>query len=353
MAYFPCASRHGLAILLLACAVGAQADEPQFPMDYRQSSSVDKTDISYFNGDIQLAATLLRPVNRTAKGTVILVHGSGRSSRKNVWAGMIAQLFVSNDIAVVFPDKRGSGSSGGNLRTSTLPDLADDAFAAVVFLQSHPELGAPVDKIGLVGLSQGGRVAPIVASQHPSTISFVVNISGGTAPGYVSIRYERENTYREKNINLEWLLRFRACDAAVDQLLFRQIEFSEYLPCTTLFANGPYAEFANSIYPSDPDDWRFGFYPQMLEFDPIVYWKKSPQPLFIAFGGLDELENVPVVLSVKLLQDSFEEIGKTNQTVRVYPDVGHALWQRSVKGFVFDREFVAELSDWLTLQTEK
>jgi len=334
------------------CVAAAPTASPQIVMDYRENDAIERSEISFTNGDVRLAATLLKPARKAAKATVVLIHGSGKSSRMNVWAGMIAQLFVMNDIAVVFPDKRGSGQSGGDLRAADFTDLANDALAAAAFVRTHPELGAPVNKIGLAGISQGGRIAPMIAAQHPDDIAFIVSISGGASPGYVSIRYERENTYREREVSLEWLLRFRACDAAVDQLMFKQITQSDYLPCTTLFSDGPYAEFASTIYPSDPDDWRLGFFPKVLEFNPIAYWEKTHQPVFVAFGARDELENVPVALSVDLLERAFRENGKTNYAIRVYPDVGHALWRQEGHEYLFDESFVTELSAWLHAQID-
>ena len=339
------------SLLVVASMAGTATGPPanaELLTDYRENAALTYTDIAYRNGEVRLAATLMLPKNRRPFASAVLIHGSGFSGRSNVWAGMMAQLFVANGIAVVFPDKRASGESGGDLADSEFADLADDAHAAVRYLHDHPELGAPTAKIGLIGLSQGGRVAPMVAARFPEDIAFVVNISGGATPGLESLRHERENTYRELDIGGAWLDRFRACDAIVDRLLLGAARLEDYLPCATGFADGPYSEFAARIYPTDPGDWRMKWFPHVVRFDPIPFWRQVRQPVFVAYGADDEFENVPVARSVALLEDAFSEAGNPDAVIRVYPGVGHALRRRDGNDrHALDPAFVAELSEWL------
>lgn len=316
--------------------------------DYRDNDGIVGTEIGYANGDVRLAATLLLPANRAARVSAVVIQGSGRSGRENVWAGMIAQILVANGVAVVFPDKRGAGASGGDLGTSAFLDLAGDAYAAVRYLRAHPELGAPVETIGLVGLSQGGHVAPVVAAQYPDEIGFVINVSGGATTGIEALRHERVNTYRELGIEGAWLARFNACDGIVDELLLGGGDLDAYLACAAGFAGGPYGDLAAAIYPMDPGDWRFNWFPQLARFDPLPYWRQVGQPVLIAYGADDEFENVPVARSVGLLEDAFAASGHTDHTIRVYPGVGHGLWRREDgRTPVFDGAFLDDLEDWV------
>ena len=99
---------------------------------------------------------------------VALVHGSGSDAATEYFYS--GDFLAAHGIATLTYDKRGTGSSQGEY-TFDFGQLADDAAAAIGFLSSHPGLdGVP---LGLVGYSQGGWVAPLVASKD-SRIEFVV-----------------------------------------------------------------------------------------------------------------------------------------------------------------------------------
>jgi uncharacterized protein len=331
-------------LLISSCTTVAPAP---IVMDYRENPAIERTEIEYFNGEVKLAATLLSPRNVKPHASAVLIHGSGYSTRMNVWAGMMAQLFVVNGVAVVFPDKRASGDSTGDFRTSELSDLAGDAMAGVQFLRDHPELGAPLERIGLIGLSQGGRIAPMAAAESPDEIAFIIDISGGATGGLESLRHERPNTYREKNITGVWLERFTACDAIVDRLFLNEDIWGEYIACAKWFDDSPYVDFAARIYPTDPDDWRLSWLPKIVKYDPTPYWRRVRQPVFIAYGVNDENENVPVARSVGLLEGAFAGPGKRNYVIKVYDGAGHALWAPNVPPYRFNEDFVSDLRGWL------
>lgn len=319
----------------------------QVTMDYRANSLINRTDIQYLNGEVQIAATLLRPRKGPIRCSAVLIHGSGVSTRNNVWAGMIAQLLAVNGVAVVFPDKRASGESLGDFRSSDIFDLADDALAGVRHIRAHPELDAPVGQIGLIGLSQGGRVAPIVASRYPGEIAFVVNISGGVQTGIELLRHERPNTYREQGVSGAWLKRFMECDSIVDRLILGEQVWNDYLNCAKQFSQGPYSSLAAQVYPTDPDDWRFTWFSKLARFDPEPFWREVSQPTFIAYGANDEYENVPVATSVNRLRRMSKETGKRNFEIHVYDGTGHALWEAGASATRFDEAFVTDLSSWI------
>jgi pimeloyl-ACP methyl ester carboxylesterase len=333
-----------ICVLTSSCATVAS---PPIVMDYRENPAIDHTEIEYFNGEVRLAATLLLPRNVKPHASAVLIHGSGYSTRMNVWAGMMAQLFVDNGIAVVFPDKRASGSSGGDFRTSEFSDLAGDAIVGVRFLRDHPELGAPLENIGLIGLSQGGRIVPMVAAEYLDEIAFVIDVSGGATTGLESLRHERANTYREKNITGVWLERFTACDAIVDRMFLGERVWNEYMTCAGWFGDSPYTDFAARIYPTNSDDWRLSWFPKVVKHDPVPYWRRVDQPVFIVYGANDKNENVPVARSVELLEDIFADAGKRNYVIKVYDEAGHALWAPVIPPYRFNESFVSDLKGWL------
>jgi uncharacterized protein len=148
------------------------------PRPYRQEA------VNFANpgAGIKLAGTLSIPNGAGPFPAVVLICGSGPETRDEDVMGhkiflVLADALNRRGIAVLRYDKRGVGASTGNYATATFTDFAADAESALGFLMSRPEIAA--DHVGLVGHSEGGIVAPMVAGRDPS-VRFVVLMA---APG--------------------------------------------------------------------------------------------------------------------------------------------------------------------------
>lgn len=120
-------------------------------------------DVSFSSSDgTRLHGRLVLPQGGSTFPAAVLVHGSGRDaaslSYPEKW------FFAANGIAVLAFDKRGTGSSGGRF-TADFQPLAADVAAAVRWLRKRKDIAG--DKVGLVGFSQGGWVAPLAATMEP------------------------------------------------------------------------------------------------------------------------------------------------------------------------------------------
>ena len=153
--------------------------DPQPPYPYRS------VDVEYSNGEVKLAGTLTIPEGEGPFPAVILLSGSGAQNRDSevfghrpfaVWADVLSRV----GIAVLRSDDRGVGDSGGNPAISTTSDFADDAAVAVRYLASRDEINAK--KIGLMGHSEGGVIAPL-AAQREKSVAFVVLLAAPAVPG--------------------------------------------------------------------------------------------------------------------------------------------------------------------------
>jgi uncharacterized protein len=110
---------------------------------------------------VTLAGRLLMPKGRAPVPIVVLVHGSDRSSAlEGEGFFAIQRLFPSAGIGAFVYDKRGTGASGGKFTADYLT-LADDAIAAM--REAKRLAGARAQRIGYLGTSQGGWVAPLAA----------------------------------------------------------------------------------------------------------------------------------------------------------------------------------------------
>ena len=90
---------------------------------------------------------------------------------------MLADHLTRQGIAVLRADKRGVGKTTGTFSSSGVEEFASDALAGVEYLKSRPEVDAK--RIGLIGHSEGGGVAPLVAVQTRD-VSYLVLLA---APG--------------------------------------------------------------------------------------------------------------------------------------------------------------------------
>lgn len=151
-------------------------------------------DVEYTNTEsgLKLAGTLTFPKGAKNCPAVVLITGSGAQDRdetiyKHKPFFVIADYFARKGIATLRVDDRGIGGSEGNINSVTSEDLTTDVLAGVEFLKTRKEINP--GKIGLIGHSEGGLIAPIAAKKS-NDVAFIVMMAG---PGTVGeeILYEQ------------------------------------------------------------------------------------------------------------------------------------------------------------------
>jgi len=153
-------------------------NRPQEPKDF----PYQQEEVKFVNkkGGHHLAGTLTIPADGKFKQVAILVTGSGPQNRDEELLGHKPFLVISDrltrlGIAVLRYDDRGVAESGGTFKGATTRDFADDVNAAVSFLKSRKDMKGK--KIGIVGHSEGGMIAPIVASEN-KFVDYIVLLAG-------------------------------------------------------------------------------------------------------------------------------------------------------------------------------
>jgi pimeloyl-ACP methyl ester carboxylesterase len=134
---------------------------------------------------VTLAGTLTLPPGVGPFPAVVLIAGSGANTRDEPILGhqiflVLADYLTRHGIAVVRYDKRGTGDSTGDYAKATSQDFADDAEAAAAWLRGRREIDPR--RVGLIGHSEGGLIAPMVAAHDPK-IAFVVMMAGPGVDG--------------------------------------------------------------------------------------------------------------------------------------------------------------------------
>lgn len=163
-------------------------------------------EVEYDNADksVHYGATLTKPNQTTKSPTVILISGSGTQDRDGSMFGhktyaVLADLLTKQGIAVLRVDDRGIGKStlGNNPITLTSVDFAGDVNSSLQYLLSRSDIDQ--NNIGLVGHSEGGMIAPMVAVKNKS-VAFIVLLAGPGESGLNIWNFQMRRSIEKVNL---------------------------------------------------------------------------------------------------------------------------------------------------------
>ncbi len=150
--------------------------DPEKPYPYAEE------EVGYKNlkDNVKLAGTLTFPRGGGKFPAVILITGSGPQDRDSTVAGhrpflVLADYLTRKGIAVLRVDDRGTGGSDIGSLAATTENYVGDVLAGVEYLRSRQEIDAR--RIGLIGHSEGGMIAPLAAVRSKE-IAFIVMLAG-------------------------------------------------------------------------------------------------------------------------------------------------------------------------------
>ena len=146
--------------------------EPIKPYPYYEEEVVFEN----VGAKVSLSGTLTLPSKNGNFPVAILISGSGAQDRDESFMGHKPFLVLSDHltrqgIAVLRFDDRGHGKSTGDFGAATTADFAKDVLSAVTYLKTRKDID--LKHIGLIGHSEGGIIAPLVANQTKD-VSFIV-----------------------------------------------------------------------------------------------------------------------------------------------------------------------------------
>ncbi|MDR3133235.1 MAG: alpha/beta hydrolase [Prevotellaceae bacterium] len=178
------------------CFIGAVTEKKR-PQDPQAPYPYCSEDVRFENKEagIILAGTLTFPKEGKNFPAVVLISGSGPQNRNEEITALnhrpflvLSDYLTRNGIAVLRYDDRGVAESGGDYPTAALDDFASDALSAINYLKTRPEVNPA--KTGLLGHSEGGTIAFLLAGGHPE-IAYVVSMAGMAVNGDSLLRAQR------------------------------------------------------------------------------------------------------------------------------------------------------------------
>lgn len=285
--------------------------------------------VSYSSGEVLLAGTLSLPRGKGPFPAVAIIHGSGSSDRSNPWTAAYASALVERGVAVLHPDKRGSGESGGNWREASFSDLADDAVAAVHLLRA--DVSVDSTRVGLIGFSQGGHVAPVAATRSSAT-RFVINVSGSVVPILDQIGDELRKMGQREGLSARGLRTIQLLHGrAVDYALTGE-NWAAYSAALAEAKRGTWGKTeVVEGFPTNPESGAWEFLRTIGNFDPLPYWSEVRVPTLFIYGGRDE--NVDVFKSADIIEESLTSAGLPYDLL-LFGNNGHAIFREDAMDFM-------------------
>lgn len=244
----------------------------------------DQAEVHFRSGSVELVGLLMTPFSPGTHQAIVFIHGSGKSIRDYHWYLRMADYLAQHGVAVLLPDKRGCGKSGGEWLFSSFDDYANDALAAVDFLAGVPAIDP--EKVGLIGMSQGGFILPLAANKSKK-VRFLVSFSGSAVTIEKTLHFEISEDMKNEGVP-GWLV------PLIEPIASRRAK-----------------------------KWNGDFWRINGSFDPLPYWRKLSIPALVINGKKDM--NVPVKESLSILETVRKENKNAEITIQLYDDSGHGI----------------------------
>jgi uncharacterized protein len=281
---------------------------------------------------VQLAGTLTMPPGPGPFPAVITISGSGSQDRnstffehKPFW--VLADYLTRVGIAVLRYDDRGVGGSTNAETEATTADLAGDVGAAVSFLVNHP--GIDPNRIGLIGHSEGGIIAPMVATEIEN-IALIALLGGAALPGAQILLDQNEDILRAQGgaepnieIRLTYLHRvFQILENYPDDVM-AQKEIKEAF--IQIHGPGTSSEELDNEAAAWISPWMRFF----VLYDPGPTLGQVGCPILALYGGLDI--QVEAKQNLSAMEAILEQAGHPDYLIQELPDLNH-LFQTAQTG---------------------
>lgn len=339
-----------------------QEPKPPFPYKTEEITFSNKKD------KIDLAGTLTIPDSAGTFPAVVLIAGSGPLDRDETIFGhkpfgVIADHLTRNGFIVLRYDKRGLFQSQGDFARATIQDFAADAEAAVTYLKTRKE----VDKsaIGLIGHSEGGMIAPMIASKNRD-VKFIVLMAAPGVSGTEIVLDQNRLSLESMNIEPENMERtltmlgeiFESLtkweNSAAEQTVLRDrlSQVWEQLPLLVKLKlnKDSYvrSQFNQMVQPG---------YRSFLKIDPAEFLQKINCPVFAINGEKDT--QVSANRNLDVIKLALDKGRNFRYETKKYPTLNH-LFQESETGNpdeygkieqTISPEVLEDMAEWLKKQT--
>lgn len=338
---------------------------PAEPLPYREE------EVAMANGEVKLSGTLTVPEGAGPFPAVILITGSGTQNRDEEIFGfklfrVIADHLTRQGIAVLRCDDRGFGSQGAPGRYTSV-DFAGDVIAQATFLQGRKEIRP--DRIGLLGHSEGGIIAPLAGQSHP--FAFMVLMAGTAVDGKKVLNEQialiaRADGASEAEIGealagqqkVYALMGSPAGEKEIEKVVADEVRKSldKMTPEQRKAVSDP-NEYVKNAAAAQIATLNSPWFRYFLSYDPAPALEALPCPVLALFGEKDT--QVSPKQNLPAMEKAFQKGGSKNVTFKVFPGANH-LFQKANTGSpteyatlekAFVPGFLETISAWILEKT--
>jgi hypothetical protein len=338
--------------------------EPKPPYPYKE----EEVTVDNKTAGITLAGTLTEPDSGGPFPAVVLITGSGPENRNEEVFGhkpflVLADYLTRQGIAVLRCDDRGVGKSGGDSKTATTADLATDALAAFEYLKNRKDIDTK--HIGLIGHSEGGVIAPIVANEAPD-VAFVVLMAGTGVPGDSVLMLQSQLVAKAEGASDSTLKKSAVAQRALLDLAKSNLDsaalaakikpllkqaMSELSPADSQALSS--ADTSNQAVEAQVKQVLTPWFHYFLNYDPRPALMKLKQPV-LAINGDKDVQVAPKE-NLAAIEAALKAGGNKDYLVKELPGLNH-LFQTATTGGVSEYTKIEEtisptalkvMGDWI------
>ncbi len=267
---------------------------------------------------VVLAGTLTLPDKNGKNPAVILITGSGPQNRDEELLGhkpflVLSDFLTKNGIAVLRFDDRGTAKSTGNFKKATTFDFAKDVEYAIEYLQKRKEINN--DKIGLIGHSEGGIIAPIIASKNKN-IDFIVLMAGSTLRGDKLLLLQKYKIETQMGIDKQGIENNQQIFAGAYEIILNESIDNELISDTlsnyfiSKYGKALPENQKNALINQLTSAWMINF----IRLDPLDYLEKVTCPI-LAINGNKDLQ-VPSKENLEVIENIFKKSDNTKVKIK-------------------------------------
>jgi pimeloyl-ACP methyl ester carboxylesterase len=290
----------------------------QGPSGERNGRKLDlqRDEVTFQDGNVALSGTLVLPSSKGPHPAIVRIQGSGPQTRRNVVDGWYAY----HGIAYLSYDKRGVGKSTGDWREAGISELADDVVAAVHYLRQRKDIDP--DQIGIEADSEGGWIAPVVATRDPK-IKFIVMMAGPAMDYVAELMNEVQERVKARGLSGEDLLQALAFKQKALQMIadgagLNDEAWARFQAFLAPYRNEPWYSYVSEPKERGPAQKKLYL---MARVRSSEYWRQVKIPVLALYGGKDL--SVPAAKNVAALTQELQGAGNHDYTITILPEANH------------------------------
>jgi alpha/beta superfamily hydrolase len=315
-----------------------------------QDKNYTEEEVSYWNtvDSVKIGGTLSIPKSGSKFPVVLFITGSGQQDRDETILihkpfKVIAEYLAEKGIASLRVDDRGIGKTTGNMAKSTGKDFVKDILSGVEYLKSRKEFDSK--KIGLIGHSEGGCLAPEVAVKS-GNVAFIVSLAGGGVDGLSLLKKQNFEVYKAAKVDTNVIRKYLDTffEPSVHDILEekdKKAMIAKTVSHMRRFKDEVGEKDYKNLLPVSPYDSVFAkqvvgqinnvWYRDFLIANPADYWKQVKCPV-LALNGTKDLQ-VDADLNLTGIEQSLKIAKNQKYKIVRLPNLNH-LFQYTETGRV-------------------